>query len=106
MLPEFRVVVDLNVHELSQEFTDFWVKQMVDLVHMQENHLPAGALELYLEPHEHDPHQSCSYYLVSHSTRKVFWLEEVSSESLGMAPVVSDSHFGAYTRLFLPAGAY
>ncbi|KIM70734.1 hypothetical protein SCLCIDRAFT_100795, partial [Scleroderma citrinum Foug A] len=101
VLPEFRVVVDLNVHEPFQEFIDFWVKQMVDLVHMQENHLPAGALELYLEPHEHDPHQSCSYYLVSHSTRKVFWLEEVSSESLGMAPVVSDSHFDiALERLY------
>jgi len=100
VLSKFRVVVDLNIYEPSQESIDFWVKRMEDFVAMQDNQLLAGALELYLEPHELDPHQSCSYYLVSHSTRKVFWLEEVSSESLGMAPVVSDTHFGAYIRLF------
>lgn len=106
VLPKFRVVVDFNVHEPSKEFTDFWVKRMDDFVHMQDIQLPAGALELYLEPHELDPHQSCSYYFISHSTRKVFWLEEVSSETLGMAPVVSDTHFGTYIHPFLPVIAY
>ena len=99
VLPKFRVVVDLNVHDPSHEFIHSWVKQMEDFVTLQDIQLPAGALELYLEPHEYEPYQSCSYYFVSHSSRKVFWLEEVSTDSLGIAPVVSDTHFGAYMNL-------
>ncbi|KAL4079622.1 hypothetical protein J3A83DRAFT_4185593 [Scleroderma citrinum] len=94
MRRKFRVVVDLNVgYEATEEIVLSWIKRMEDFISIHDIQLPAGELELYLEPHDCEHQESCSYYFVNHAARKIFWLEEVTTESLGMAPVVSHSHF-------------
>jgi len=47
-------------------------------------------MELFLEPGE--DLESCGYYLVNHSTRSEFWIDQVSTEFLGLRQVVSLSH--------------
>lgn len=55
-----------------------------------------GAIELFLEPRE--DMESCGYYLVDHSTRSEFWIDQVSTELLGLPQVVSMSHLSTFFR--------
>jgi hypothetical protein len=40
------------------------------------------------------PSSQCYYYLVDHSNRKVFWLHDESSETIGLQDAVSETHLG------------
>jgi hypothetical protein len=51
---------------------------------------PSDKMELFLEPRE--DLESCGYYLVDHSTHSEFWIDQVSTEFLGLRQVVSLSH--------------
>jgi hypothetical protein len=55
---------------------------------------PTSTMELFLEPRE--DLESCGYYLVDHSTRSEFWIDQVSTELLGLPPVVSTSHLSTF----------
>lgn len=39
---------------------------------------------------------SCSYYFVDHLGRRLFWLEDISTELLEIPSVMSSSHLGAF----------
>lgn len=51
---------------------------------------PSHTVELFLQPCE--DLESCGYYLVDHATRSEFWIDQVSTEFLGLRRVVSISH--------------
>lgn len=55
-----------------------------------QNLLVTDAMELYLEPDQDEG--CCRYYLIDHTTRAMFWLEEVETEGLGIASTVSPDH--------------
>jgi len=54
----------------------------------------SDSYELYLEFDEDD--LSCGYYIVDHSKRCIFWLEEVNTENIGMNPSFSTEHLREY----------
>jgi hypothetical protein len=51
---------------------------------------PSPTMELFLEPRE--DMESCGYYLVDHVKRTEFWIDPVSTASLGIGRVGSASH--------------
>jgi hypothetical protein len=69
------------------------LKSIDDLILQQQIKVPPSS-ELYIELDE--PPYSCAYYFVNHDTRRIFWLEQTSTELLDMGTIVSDSHLGAY----------
>ena len=66
-----------------------WIQVVDDILNVKQIQL-CDTMELYLEPV--DEEDSCRYYLVDHAMRTMFWLEDISTESLGIPLTVSDSH--------------
>jgi hypothetical protein len=61
----------------------------------------SDSYELYLEFYEDD--LSCGYYIVDHSQRCVFWLEQVSTEDIEMSLSFSLEHLRQYFTLIAPS---
>ncbi|KAG1745330.1 hypothetical protein EDB19DRAFT_1826874 [Suillus lakei] len=68
-----------------------WLKFIDDTILQQQIIVPPSS-ELFIELDE-SPF-SCAYYFVNHDTRRIFWLEEISSELLDMGTIVSTSILG------------
>jgi hypothetical protein len=83
-----------------------FAKQIEELI-LERNIVLGDSAELFLQIDDDDP-QSCGYYLVDHTSRTIFWLEDVSMEDLGIPPVISASHtstchfyFGACKTIYI-----
>ena len=68
-----------------------------------ENVQIGGSVEIMLQLDE-DNEDICGYYLVDHDSATVFWLQEVTSEELGMPDSASVSQHrewfsGSYSEL-------
>lgn len=55
---------------------------------------PSTGIELFLDPQE--DLEACEYYLVDHTTRGEFWVDQISSESLGAGKVASVTHLSEF----------
>ncbi|KAG8929752.1 hypothetical protein FRC02_005100 [Tulasnella sp. 418] len=66
-------------------------ERIIEQVQLKGRDLPVSS-EVYLEL-QSDPSQGeCRYYLIDHSTRVPFWVDDVSTEELGLEPVASTDH--------------
>jgi hypothetical protein len=94
--PNFGVVTEANVYrEETENRLHGWLKFIDDLISQQEVTMPRLS-ELFIELDESEP--TCSYYFVNHDTRRLFWLEQISTEMLDMGMVVSNSHIGTHNH--------
>lgn len=97
---DFAVVTEANVDDIETE------ARILDCLELANKELQDHGIkvppqcELFLELGE-DP-LSCNYYFVDHIGRALFWLEDLSSEFLGIPVAMSPSHLGA----FGPADAF
>lgn len=87
---ELRVVTEAYLYrsEIMDKISS-WTSKVEEALQIK-GIKPSSTVELFLEPRE--DMESCGYYLVDHSTRSEFWIDQVSTELLGLAPVVSMSH--------------
>jgi hypothetical protein len=94
--PKFGVVTEANVHrEETEEEVLGWLKCIDDFISQQDIAMPPLS-ELFIELDESE--STCSYYFVNHDTRRLFWLEQISTELLDMGMVVSNTHIGTHTN--------
>ncbi|KAJ8585383.1 hypothetical protein M405DRAFT_825154, partial [Rhizopogon salebrosus TDB-379] len=97
--PKFGVVTEANVHrEETEEEVLGWLKCIDDFISQQDIAMPPLS-ELFIELDESE--STCSYYFINHDTRRLFWLEQISTELLDMGMVVSNTHIDmALERLY------
>jgi hypothetical protein len=50
----------------------------------------SSKVELYVRLQ--DPDEGCGYYLIEHTARTIFWVHEVGTEEMGLAPAISPTH--------------
>ncbi|CAK5278061.1 unnamed protein product [Mycena citricolor] len=76
-------------------------RTMLERASLWVAHLRGLADSLVADPHSAEAFisisgdesaHSCEYYIVDHAARQVFWLEEVSSDDVGLHGAVSDHH--------------
>lgn len=80
-----------------------WAKSIEDALRIKDIKL-SDTMELFLEPRE--DMKSCGYYLVEHGTHTIFWLDQVSTDVLGLGQVVSISHLSTPPRLEFHPGRF
>ncbi|KAG1753639.1 uncharacterized protein EDB91DRAFT_1242618 [Suillus paluster] len=98
-LPNYDVVTEANIHrqETERQVTG-WLKFIDETISHRQIIVPSSS-ELFIELDESI--FSCAYYFVNHETRRIFWLEQISTELLDMGLVVSSSHIDtALERLY------
>jgi hypothetical protein len=85
-----RVVTEAYLYrtEIMERVTS-WANRVEDAL-LVKGIKPSNSMELFLQPCE--DLASCGYYLVDHATRSEFWIDQVSTELLGLRRVVSISH--------------
>ncbi|OCH85542.1 hypothetical protein OBBRIDRAFT_798038 [Obba rivulosa] len=84
------VVTEANLHSPEiQQRIEHWIQEVHARIAEQKISLPESA-ELFLQLGEHP--DSCSYYLVDHATRVIFWLEPTTTSALYLMPSVSLAH--------------
>ncbi|KZT25700.1 hypothetical protein NEOLEDRAFT_1133215 [Neolentinus lepideus HHB14362 ss-1] len=85
-----RVVTEERLH--VQEVLDKICKWIIYFAELLKEREIQGidSVELYLELSS----EGCLYYLVDHSSRREFWLEDVSTEALGLPQADSPAHLG------------
>jgi hypothetical protein len=67
----------------------YWSDEVVKI--LEEITVPlSSSFELYLE-YDQDQHR-CGYYIVDHSKRSIFWLENLSTQTVGINPAFSQEH--------------
>ncbi|KAG2139477.1 hypothetical protein BD769DRAFT_1431984 [Suillus cothurnatus] len=98
-LPNYDVVTEANIHrQETEDRVSGCLKSIDDRILQQQIKVPPSS-ELYIELDE-SPF-ACAYYFVNHDTRRIFWLEQTSTELLDMGTIVSDSHLDtALQRLY------
>ncbi|KIM86756.1 hypothetical protein PILCRDRAFT_815998 [Piloderma croceum F 1598] len=85
-----RVVTEAYLyHPEIMNKVSFWTSSLETAFQKKGMKLPTTT-ELFLEPR--DDMESCGYYLVDHATRTEFWINPVSTASLGVGRVTSISH--------------
>ena len=91
-----RVVTEACIHrpEIMDKVSS-WTSSVENALRIK-GITPPATTELFLEPHE--GLESCGYYLVDHTTRSEFWIDQVSTEVLQLDRVVSISHLSAFRR--------
>jgi len=93
--PNYGVVTEANVHiQDTASQVDGWIKFIDDIISHHQITIPTLS-ELFIELD--GPY--CTYYFVNHEARRLFWLEQTSTELLDMGMVVSDSHRGMHPNL-------
>ena len=93
-----RVVTEAYLYrtEIMERVTS-WANRVEDAL-LVKGIKPSNSMELFLQPCE--DLASCGYYLVDHATRSEFWIDQVSTELLGLRRVVSISHLSTPQKLF------
>lgn len=90
--PSYAVVTEANVHiQETESRVGGWIKFIDDIISHHQITIPTLS-ELFIELDG----SYCTYYFVNHETRRLFWLEQISTELLDMGMVVSDSHRGMH----------
>ncbi|KAG2342276.1 hypothetical protein BDR05DRAFT_886483 [Suillus weaverae] len=89
-LPNYVVVTEANVHRQETENRVTGCLKFIDDTILQQQIIVPPSSELFIELDE-SPF-SCAYYFVDHDARRIFWLEQTSTELLDMGTIVSDSH--------------
>jgi hypothetical protein len=91
-------VTEANLHsEETERGVDSWLTFIDNIISQQQIAVPPSS-ELFIELDE--SLSSCAYYFVNQDTRRLFWLEQMSTEQLNMGTVVSSSHIGTHSKLF------
>lgn len=73
----------------TMERISYWSKMIEDLLFQRD--LPiSDEVELFLQLDNEA--NSCAYYLIDHSSRTQFWIDELPTDVLNLPPVVSNSH--------------
>ncbi|KAG1786873.1 uncharacterized protein HD556DRAFT_1247696 [Suillus plorans] len=89
-LANYVVVTEANVYRQETENqVSGCLKFIDDMISQQQIMMPPSS-ELFIELDESP--LSCAYYFVDHDTRRIFWIEQTSTELLDMGMIVSDSH--------------
>lgn len=98
-LPNYDVVTEANIHRQETENRVAGCLKFIDDTIFQQQIIVPPSSELFIELDE-SPF-SCAYYFVNHDARRIFWLEQTSTELLDMGTIVSDSHLDtALERLY------
>ncbi|KIL00338.1 hypothetical protein PAXRUDRAFT_821795 [Paxillus rubicundulus Ve08.2h10] len=96
---EFAVVTEANLEDAEAEQS---ILDYVKLVQkeLQYHHIKVPPRsELFLELG--DDRTQCNYYFVDHAAKKLFWLEELTTESLDISAAMSHPHLdSALERLY------
>ncbi|KAI0806199.1 hypothetical protein BC629DRAFT_1151614 [Irpex lacteus] len=92
-----KIVTEANIYdaETFQQVAEVSDVAVAKLAETQP--VISEAIELFLELEDDF---CCSYYLIDHSLRAQFWLEEVSSDELGARNCASDDHLRAELERF------
>lgn len=94
----YAVVTEANLHRKDIENrVHSWLESIDDIIAEQQMEVPPSS-ELFIELD--DSLSSCGYYFVNHRTRRLFWLEQTTTELLNIGMVVSPSHVGMHLDLF------
>lgn len=97
--PNYDVVTEANIRRQETENRVTGCLKLIDDTISQQQIIVPPSSELFIELDE-SPF-SCAYYFVNHDTRRMFWLEQTSTELLDMGTIVSDSHLDtALERLY------
>ncbi len=93
-----KIVTEANIYdtETFQQVTEVSDVAIARLAETQP--VISEVIELFLELEDDF---CCSYYLIDHSLRAQFWLEDVSSDELGARNCASDDHLRMYSLTFL-----
>jgi len=88
-----RVVTETNIYiEKANKRVSYWIKTLEDLVQSRGIELLVSVeVFLHVEANADEFDGDCWYYLVDHASRSVFWLEELSTEDLGIPETASSS---------------
>lgn len=97
-LPNYDVVTEANIHRQETESRVAGCLKLIDDTIFQQQIIVPPSSELFIELDE-SPF-SCAYYFVNHDARRIFWLEQITTELLDMGTIVSDSHLGVYLNHF------
>lgn len=98
-LPNYAVVTEANIHRQETESRVTGCLKLIDDTIFQQQITVPPSSELFIELEE-SPF-SCAYYFVNHDARRIFWLEQITTEMLDMGTIVSDSHLDtAFQRLY------
>ncbi|THH32081.1 hypothetical protein EUX98_g2117 [Antrodiella citrinella] len=85
-----KVVTEANMYaEVVQEKVAQWIDEIENFAASRAICL-SETVELTVDPS--DDLEYCKYYLVDHSSRVEFWLDEVTTEELGIRTAVSEAH--------------
>lgn len=95
----YDVVTEANIHRQETEIQVTSCLKFIDDTIFQQQIVVPPSSELFIELDE-SPF-SCAYYFVNHDARRIFWLEQTSTELLDMGSIVSESHLDtALQRLY------
>ncbi|KAG1902152.1 uncharacterized protein F5891DRAFT_1024977 [Suillus fuscotomentosus] len=89
-LANYVVVTEANVYRQETESQVSGCLKFIDDIISQQQIIIPPSSELFIELDEFP--LSCAYYFVDHDTRRIFWIEQTSTELLDMGTIVSDSH--------------
>ncbi|KAG8929304.1 hypothetical protein FRC03_008937 [Tulasnella sp. 419] len=90
--PSLRIVTPSDI--CNPENWDVIMKafeRVIELIKLKDRELPITS-EIYLEIQTISPQRECRYYLIDHSIRIPFWLDDISTEELGLEAVESPDH--------------
>ncbi|KAG6847623.1 hypothetical protein H0H93_006975, partial [Arthromyces matolae] len=73
------------------ERVDYWIKDIEDTL-PKKGIVLSDKVELFIEV---DDDNDCAFYFIDHHTRTQFWLDNVTTEDMGIDPVVSPSHLSS-----------
>lgn len=80
-------LLDTNILQQTLSWSRHLAQRMEELCRSQDYPVLTD-IELFIEVNGND----CNYYLVNHTERTLFWLDNVDTEELGLPPTTSIAH--------------